>query len=217
MWRITAVAGLVAVMAIAVLPTQTTPVHACSPGPDFDPIAESAIVVGGRLVSWEIASGEAREDLSIGSFPDIRVHMTVDQVFKGPSDLGQLSFIDGNSLVISVGPDGEDVCAGSGGGCGAFNADPTGAYTLMGLSRGADGEYSSSLPNTFFLGDAPSGEAYESALVRMASFPAAASLPALGSGPAPSTTNPLVAAVAALGAALLAASFAIRFGTRRSS
>ncbi len=214
MWRITAVAGLAAVMGIAALSTQTTPVHACSAGPDFDPIAESAIVVGGRLTNWEIASGEAHEDLTTGSFPDVRVHMSVDQIFKGPSDLEQVSFIDSNSLIIAVGTDGEDVWSGSGGGCGAFNADPKGVYALMGLFRSADGEYSSGLPRTFFLGDEPAGEAYDRALERMASWPAAASLPALGTGTAPSTTsNHLVVGAAALGVALLAASFAIRFGT----
>ena len=217
MWRSTAVAGLVALMGVAVLSTQPTSVYACSAGPDWDPFAESTIVVGGRLTGWEIESGEARESLPPGTFPPIRVFMDVDDVFKGPLGLTKLSFIDSRSLVVDAGgPGSHDEWAGASGGCGAFDSEPTGIYAVMGLSKNNDGEYGSNRLRVFFYGEEPRGEEYERALARMASYPGAAGLPALGSGPTPSTaSNHLVAGVAALGIALFGASFAIRFGTGR--
>ncbi|MCI0777819.1 MAG: hypothetical protein J4N95_06540 [Chloroflexi bacterium] len=211
MWRITAVAGLVAVMGIAMLSMQTTSVHACS-GAGWDRIAASEVIVAGQLTSWEITSDE-----SAAGFQPIRVFMSVDRVYKGPPGLNEISFVDAASLNSTRQSEFDYTWSGSAGACGAFNAAPTGIYALMGLRSDEEGTYRSNSLLVFYYGQGPADAEFQRALDGLASLPGAASLPALGSGPAPSTTHHLVAAVVALGAALLAASFAIRFGTGRKT
>ena len=213
MWRFAAASALVALLGVAVLSMQTPSVHACSAGPDWDPVAESAVVVAGRLTGWE----EVSDDV-LPNFKPIRVHMNVDRVYKGPPGLTDISFVDSASLYFTPSAPEDLMWAGSSGACGAFDSDPTGVYAVMGLWEAPDGELHAGRLHTFFFGEEPGGQDYERALERMASFPAAAALPALGAGPTPSTSTSYIAlSVAAVGVALLAASFAIRFGTRKST
>ena len=90
-----------------------------------------------------------------------------------------------------------------------------GRYVVLILWDSGDGTYG--LGSSLYVGESPTGEEYETALQRIVDLFEPV-LPPVGTGPAPSTTtNHLVAATAALGTALLAASFAIRFGTGRKT
>ncbi|MCH7698877.1 MAG: hypothetical protein IH865_08075 [Chloroflexi bacterium] len=211
MWRFAAAGALVTLVGVAVLSMQTPSVHACSAGPDWDPVAESAVVVAGRLTGWE----EVSDDV-LPNFKPIRVHMNVDRVYKGPPGLTDISFVDSASLYFTASAPEDLMWAGSSGACGAFDSDPTGVYAVMGLWEAPDGELHAGRLHTFFFGEEPGGQDYERALERMASFPAAAALPALGTGPAQSASpNHLITAVAALGTALLLASLSIRYMSKK--
>ena len=87
-----------------------------------------------------------------------------------------------------------------------------GRYVVLILWDSGDGTYG--LGSSLYVGESPTGKEYETALQGVRDL---LSLPSTGTGPAPSTTHHLIAAVVALGAALLAASFAIRFGTGRKT
>ena len=211
MWRFAAAGALAALFGVAALSMQTPSVHACSAGPDWDPVAESAVVVAGRLTGWE----EVSDDV-LPNFKPIRVHMNVDRVYKGPPGLTDISFVDSASLYFTPSAPEDLMWAGSSGACGAFDSDPTGVYAVMGLWEAPDGELHAGRLHTFFFGEEPGGQDYERALERMASFPAAAALPALGTGPAQSASpNHLITAVAALGTALLLASLSIRYMSKK--
>ena len=207
MWRITAVAGLAALMGITALSTQTTSVHACSRIIDVI-IAEADLIVEGRYVGYTAVFGEPPSDPSASEVQRVseRIELSLSRVLKGSTGIELVTIL--NTAFVDQPPAG--YCFPS------KASDPTGKYTITALGQAADGTYRSLY--SFYLGDESDGPEYERALERLASFPSAANLPALGTGPAPSTTtNHLVAAVAALGAALLAASFAIRFGTESGS
>ncbi len=216
MWRFTAVAGLVAVMGIAALSTETTSVHACS-GPAPDRVAESEVIVEGRITSYSLTlhPPDVYENPKTGELEEYRIrrateHMNLEVtgVFKG------LVPEDSITLLYNVWEPGAQL----GGECGGVARDKEGQYTIVGVSRTEDGNYQARWTYWFYEGSGPSGDGYREAIERMARYPGAASLPRLGSGPTPSSaTHHLVAAVAALGIALLAASFAIRFGTGRKA
>ncbi len=220
MWRFAAASALVTLLGVAALSMQTTPVHACSAGPDFDPVLESDVIVEGRFLSWELAPKANRTSI----FLAVRVEMAVERVWKGVVANDVISLVDRNTLERL--PNEMDVrWIGSSGSCGAFNFDPTGRYGIMGLTRLEDGTYMPSLLKVFFIADGPHGEgdqprpdAYQEVIDNLQAHPGLTSLPTLGTGPTPTrTTQHFIAAVAALGVALLAASFAIRSGTGRKS
>jgi hypothetical protein len=182
------------------------PALACSAGPDFDPIAESDAVVGGRIQGYELLPDTAPlmpEDPKTGrpmdptqdAYAPVRVDMIVDRVFKG-QPAPAIVIVDTRSIMPrhdrQGNTTGEFEWAGAGGACGAFDFDPTGLYTIMGLSANPDGTYTPNRLQTFYFGNEPLGPEYERALERMASFPGAASLPALGSGP-PNGSHPAAA------------------------
>ena len=185
MWRFTAATVLATLIGVAALSIQTTPVHACSTSEDFDPVAESDLIIAGRMLGFEIIEKNvvdtepAEQDKGKGNvgsgFSRIQVEMTVETIYKGALEGPTITLTEGRSLVVY---DHEPfhVWAGSSGSCGAFNSDPTGTYAILGLNRGDDGTYSPHLPLGFFMGEGPDDPGYEGALERMASFPAAASL-----------------------------------------
>ena len=220
MWRFTAAGVLVALLGVAALSMQATPVHACSAGPDFDPVLESDVIVEGRFLGWEFAP----EADHAPTFPAVWVNMAVEKVWKGAVPTDVITLLDRNTVQRL--PEDKDVSwIGSSGACGAFNFDPTGRYGIMGLTRLEDGTYAPNLLKVFFIGDGPDSKGeqarpatYQEAIDRLRGHPAAASLPTLGTGPAPSTvTNHLVAAVVALGIALLAAGGTLRYRSRRTT
>ena len=217
MWRSTAVAGLV-VMGIAVLSTQTTSVHACSRG-EVDLVAESDVILEGRVTSYETTLDPPvlQEDPMTGELRELenrtvteRMNFEIVRVLKG-NVVG-----DNTTILYTAWEPGSILTAQRGSVCGDIASDKTGTYTIVGLTRNDSGELFAAQGHWFFTGQSPADEHYSASLERLASFPGAAGLPALGTGagPAPSTTsNHLIAGIAALGAALLAASFAIRFRT----
>jgi hypothetical protein len=152
---------LLAVLCIAaILAFNVTPAYACSAGPDFNAIAQSDIIVEGRLTDWQALepSGGA------GAFIPVQVSMNVERAFKGDIS-GQLQFVDRSSLIDT--PSGTNAWAGGSGACGVFDADPTGMYAILGLTLGEDGVYQSNRLLVFFLGSEPSGTGYEQAVARL--------------------------------------------------
>jgi hypothetical protein len=133
------------------------PAFACSAGDDFDPIAGSELVVGGWVIAWQ-----DRPDLStMGELHAVAIDLQVDRVFKGTLPAG-FEVIDNGSYMP-----GADGWFGGLGACGSFDADPTGSYVIAGLSRAEDGTYQMNRLRTFFVGKAPSGSNYETALARL--------------------------------------------------
>ena len=71
----------VALTALILLAAQllvAEPTYACSVGPDFNPVAEADLIVGGRITDWE--------ELPMGAgapFTPIRLTMAVDRRIKG--------------------------------------------------------------------------------------------------------------------------------------
>ena len=176
---------------------------ACSVSPDFDAVRDSDAIVEGRFLSIEIL-GDDTDGVGV----PVRLTMDVHRVFKGNVEAGTFAMEDRNSLHPSQ---SEYVWSGSGGSCGAFDADPTGSYAILGLSQRDDGTYSPSGPLRFFLGDGPSGTAYEEAVSRLISKLGPGGLPSngsgsSGSGPSMSYVAAAIAGLAALGSILLVVS-----------
>lgn len=204
MWRITAVAALVAVMGIAVLSTQTTSVHACSP-PLGEPLADADLIIEGRVTEYTVIKPTNIDSPELYPVQE-EITVAVDRVLIGE--------LNGTSVTFSHG-----AWLGSGADSAQCNFPPrdiSNEYVILGLREQEDGSYVLPRFHGGFIGPEPEGEAYEAALQRIANLFEPV-LPPVGTGPAPSTTHHLVASVAALGAALLAASFAIRFGTGRKT
>jgi hypothetical protein len=149
--------------------------YACSAGPDFNPLTESDIIVGGRVRDWQPLHNQVARD----QFIPIQVTLDVDQSFKGrPTD--SITFVDVSSRqALST---TEAIWVGGSGPCGAFDSDPIGKYVILGLTQEQDGTYQTHRLLTFFLGSAPQGHIYEQALARLAAFQPAP-LPNTGDSP----------------------------------
>lgn len=134
------------------------PAYACSAGPDFDPVAESDVIVGGRITAWERLPTQAGSP-----FTPILLTMTVDQPIKG--DVGStVQCIDPTSLSASG---NGATWVGSSGACGVFDSEPSGQYLVLGLTNVPDGSYRSNLILMFFRGPEPAGDAYTQAMERL--------------------------------------------------
>lgn len=155
--------------------------YACSFGEDFDPVAQSDLIVGGRIVSWRpLTANPKANDLL-----PIEVTLSVDKTYKGNLQ-GNITFIDTASRqAISA---TEAIWVGGAGPCGAFSEDPTNSYVILGLARQADGTYHSDLPRTFFRGAKAQGQEYELAVKRLAIQPM--QLPATGVAQGASSVEP---------------------------
>lgn len=117
---------------------------ACSVGSDWDAIAESDVIIAGQITGYRLSEDAE----AVPAFTPITLTWRVDDVLKGelrPSD----RIVDAASLVER---DGQREWHGSGGACGAFNADPTGVYAILGLYRAPDSTLQTSLPRIFYLG-----------------------------------------------------------------
>lgn len=153
MWRFLLAACLLAAMASA---SGTTPavVFACSADETFDPVAESDVIVGGRIAGYE--------ELPVGfdrpPFVPIRLHLDSAVVWKGTIAPDAL-IVDAASLYplrdAADQPTTNRRWVGSGGACGAFDEDPTGAYVVLGLMRQPDGTLRTNRLTTFYIGRAP--------------------------------------------------------------
>lgn len=216
MWRLSVAGVSAAILGAAAYSLSPTPAYACSAGPDFDPIATSDVIVEGRFLDWELAPELNRGDAYLG----IRVEMAVQRVWKGQIAEEVITMLDSASLGPPYPGHDEYEWIGASGACGAFDADPTGFYAIMGLAHGSDDTLSSSRFLVFYLGDGPGGAGYDRALQRMASFPGAAALPALGSGPdaaGPAATLTVAGIMAMMGTALLSLVVLSRISVRRSA
>jgi len=169
---------------------------ACSADEEWDPIAESDVIAGGRIAGWTPAplAGDAR-----GMFVPVVLDLRVEHVWKGAVGA---PIVDETSLTAQpVAWDGETVTAvrwawaGSAGACGALNADPTGMYAVLGLHRQPDGRLRTNLLTTFYIDPRP----YDPAGVRGLSE--RIGLPATGHGRAGGGDATALAALAALAAA----------------
>jgi hypothetical protein len=189
---------------------------ACSTGPDFNPVRESDLIVEGRIAGYEATS-----DVAEYNFLPVEVSVVIERTLKGNAS-GTIAIVDDSSLAaprpgLTESPRWE----GSSGACGAFDLDPTGKWIVMGLSIAEDGTYSSSRILTFYLGNGPTGEEYQQALSRLASFEEAAGLPVTGSA-APSSRSAtavgvFLSAVAVLAGLSMFAVAADRYRKRRSA
>ena len=148
---LTVVALTVAVLgALSVTPpASAAPLH-CSAGGDWDPVAESDVIVGGRITSWE-----RRDDVgNVGtSLAAVELHMDVADVWKGEIRPGE-AIIDRASLLDLPGQVGLE-WAGSSGACGALDHDPTGMYAVFGLQRTDEGYLRTNRLMTFWLQPEP--------------------------------------------------------------
>lgn len=174
-----AVASAVTVIAAVLIAMTAQPILACSVGSDFNPVAESDVIVAGRLGAWgEADPSTLSPPLTIGpGFTPIRVTMRVEHVLKGTVP-AQITIIDRSSLWKDP---ARTFWAGGSGACGSFDSDPTAQYAVIGLTVNRDGTYAALRPLTFFLGEAASGPAYDRAVTRLASA-GPARLPRTGTG-----------------------------------
>ncbi len=216
------VAGVLA--SVGMLWGSVTPAAACSVGPDFNPVTESDVIVGGRITGWELIENFERLDPKTrqvpvddpnyyGPYDPIRAFMIVDRVYKGDVP-GQIDLVAGNTLWASG---GAYSWVGASGACGAFDTDPTGQYWIMGLRIDEFGRYRPSRPLTFYVGAEPTGDSYEQALAMMSAFgavvlPVGGGPPSTPSAPAFPTLPGAVALMLVLLAFLLGASFVWRRG-----
>jgi hypothetical protein len=230
MWRLLSALLLLAAITIAGLSVSAKRAYACSAGPDYDPVAASDVIVKGRFLGYEVlpdaplpglAEDDPKYDFTRDAYVPVRVDMAVERVLKGQVQGSIITLVDPVSLEPPYPGHDTYEWIGASGACGAFDWDPTGKYAVMGLFELDDGTYRPHRMLWFSVGDSPQGEWYQYALERIASFPGAAGLPALGSGPAGSSgasAATIVAAgvAAAAGIALLGTSAAVRVRGRRS-
>jgi hypothetical protein len=148
------------------------PARACSVGEDFSAVDASDVIVAGRITAWELVENVRRWDPKTGDEPiddpnfygpgpynPIRLQLDVEHVYKGPR-MATVSMVDANSLEIY---NGVERWVGSSGACGAFDADPSGQFVILGLNRDHFERYRTGLPLVFFVGPEPAGEHYERA------------------------------------------------------
>ena len=208
MWRTAAaVVILTALLGVPTLSTGTTPAHACTPpGPEFDPVASSEVIIEGRILGYDVLPESP--EFGIAS---IVLQMDVERVWKGLTG-SSIRIVDNEALVRYP----NETRWGPGGLCNAFFEDPSGSYAILGVSQIGEGMYRIGGFSVFYLDEDASGERYDAAVAFLAGRQSGIILPSTGTGLAGSTpTHHLDAVIAIVGAALLAASFAIRFGAKR--
>ncbi len=212
MWRLSVAVVAGTILGVTACSLAPTPAYACSAGPDFDPVASSVVIVEGRILGYEVAPGAAlpgSEEARAGSaHVPAQFEMTVERILKGDVSDPTFEFVDAASLSHALDEQGRHQWWGSGGACGAFDSDPTGRYAILGFWQDLEGVLHSSIFQVFYIGDDADGKVYDIALQRMASWPGAAAVPALGSGPGAGETGStqaitVAAVLAAIGATLL--------------
>jgi hypothetical protein len=204
--RMVVLAALAAAIAAPHLGESAGP-QMCSAGGDWDAVAESDVIVGGRISGYETMPDASAQ----GMFTPVRLDMRIDHVFKGPYR-GE-AIVDRASLVLYpeevVAAGGRAVdWAGSSGACGALNHDPAGWYGVFGLRRQADGTLQTNLLTTFYLEPEP----YD--VQRLTYLTQRLGLPAIGDGAAGDAHEASAAArqvrLAALAVAAVSAALILR-------
>ncbi len=146
------VAHLLAASALALVAHGAAPVRstfACDRGADFNPVAASDVIVSGLVLGW--AEADLLPDIPEGVFVEpVLIDFQVEDVLKGEAP-ERIRFLDTGSLASDTSL--SDRWVGTAGACGAFEADPTGQYAFLGLTRDADGNLRSSGPLVFYIGE----------------------------------------------------------------
>nr|MBI2904180.1 hypothetical protein [Chloroflexota bacterium] len=121
-------------------------------------MTDSDIIVAGWIEGWQGTHSEPTYQLET-----IHPRIDIRQVLKGQNIPTPFTFTDNGSLTY-----GPTMRWGQGdNACGAFVADPTGHYAILGLKRGDNGKYYSDRSRVFFIGAEPTGEEYTQALNRL--------------------------------------------------
>ena len=141
------------------------PAYACSPTPDWNPVAEADVIVAGRITDIEIQG-----KTEVMTFLDPKMTFEVDRYLKGTGP-ATIEVFDSHSGVPPMGliPNSSafdrldvrelnvDELGYEGGGvCGALDEDPRGRYWVVGFSRSPNGTLAMNLLLNFAIGDGPS-------------------------------------------------------------
>lgn len=172
--RLLTISVVLAGLAIGALHS-TPSALACSAGPDYNPVEDSDVIVEGRITAWEFIEGAVKYDYKAGTTPTdspnfygpydaIRASMQVVRSYKG-SVAGEVTMVDGNTAILQT--DGSANWVGTSGACGAFDAEPTGRWFILGLSTDQWGRYRPNLLRVFYAGDEASGPRYTEAVQRL--------------------------------------------------
>lgn len=169
--------GVASVLAMAgTLWGSVAPARACVIDEDAeppDPVAESDLIVAGRVAAWRADYPSNLSELAVADIP-VDVTVNVDKVLKGRGS-EEVVFREPIGLVYQA--DYEDNPAnlqwGTETDCGpvGFQSDPKGTYLVIGLTRAReDDDYfriraGDLVPRlVFFQGKTPSGREYEEAI-----------------------------------------------------
>jgi hypothetical protein len=193
--------GLVALVLLAGaggLLRRAAPAQACSADEQWDPVAQSEVIVGGRIEGYTPLPDRS----PVGMFIPVRLEMRIDHVWKGSLRPGT-EIIDRASFRLqTVFTDKEEIriaWAGSASACGALNDDPSGQYAVFGLFAAPDGSLQTTSLRTFYLSPQPYDPATIARLSQRIAFPVA------GAGEDTTGARNLVEALLAGGAALFVA------------
>jgi hypothetical protein len=174
---------LVAILSAGASLLRPTPAYACSVGADFNPIAESDIIVAGRVTNVAVGGKGAIEN-----FVEVRLTLEVDRYLKG-SGPRTIEIRDLRSAMLLRQPQtGADYLnaratdvqwAGGSGACGTLDADPTGKYVVGGLHlRGAVPPFfEATRPLVFAWGDDATDSVVRAGIARTEQLLAAQSAP----------------------------------------
>ncbi len=107
MVRLLVLAAVAVVLAGSLLtPRFARSVSACSAGPDYNPVADSDVIVAGTVLGWERGGSGALPSPPSGfPFVPIRVALRVEQHFKG-STAAEIVISDQSSLHGQLGQSG---------------------------------------------------------------------------------------------------------------
>lgn len=210
MCRLAIVVASLAIGAVAAVSLSTDTASACSRG-EFDPVAESDVIVEGRYVSYHAGPAEpvVFESPKNGETSILGYQLTETIEFAVARSLKGFVAESRITIVNRAWVDGPP-----GGSCGSAAHDPTGRYSITGLVRRDDGMYAFNSAS-FFSGSNPGAADYDRALSHLASRLGLPALPSLGAGPA-SSRGPIsrfgLSAAVAAAALLLLTSAAITRG-----
>ena len=202
-----ALAALAPLIAVVGALAVNTPARACSVDADWDPVANSDVIVGGRIEGFTPLPDRTGARI----FIPIRLDMRIDHVWKGSLSPGA-EIVDSASFMLQpVFTDKEEIriaWAGSGGACGAFNDDPSGQYAVFGLFAAPDGTLQTTGPRTFYLSPRP----YDPATIARLSQRIA--LPVTGHGASERPAGSVGEALLLAGTALFVAGIALGIRSR---
>jgi hypothetical protein len=159
----------VLVVAAVLVPLLPRSALACSAGPDYNPVAESEVIVVGRLLGWSEGDVASPPPPDGSLLVPIRVTMVVERVLTGRAP-ASITIVDRASLhriPAMAGRAEQTTWVGAAGACGSFDEDPTAKYAVMGLWRNPDGTYRPNRIHTFYLGEQPPAAVWDAVVARL--------------------------------------------------